>query len=159
MAQIEDVFDVISRNASRADFVGPITEAAIQDAEQRLGVRFPPSYRRFVEHYGCGGIGPEEFFGLTEPFISKCPNTAWYTLEVRKYGLPESMIVVQDAGGDIIYCIDTDQTRDDGEAPVIAWIPGLPISEQTLKPVAPTFADFALWRLQTSPGLSDDDGV
>src|ERR1700722_12849374 len=46
-------------------YPGPVAEADIADAEETLGVRFPPSYRVFLKHFGAAWLpAPYEVAGL-----------------------------------------------------------------------------------------------
>jgi antitoxin YobK len=148
MARVDEMFDLIDRYANPADIIGAMTEDKVAEAERLLGVRFPLSYRRYVDRYGSADVGPEEFLGLTKRIGSAAPDVVWCTLKEREYGLPLSLIVVQDRGEDVIYCIDTSQTNDDGEAPVIQWVPGLAEEDQDRRPVFATFADLVIARIK-----------
>jgi antitoxin YobK len=44
-------------------FEGNSSDKLIEDAEQRLNVRFPPTYKRFLTEYGAGSFGGSEFYG------------------------------------------------------------------------------------------------
>lgn len=157
MELIEEVSGTIRRYPDKARFVGPMPEEKMQAAERQLGVRFPASYRIFVERYGSLLFGSQEFYGLTNCAADGIPSAVWCTLEERKHGLPESMIVVLDPGiGDVIYCIDTSRVGADGEMPVIGWIPGLAVSKQPLRPRFPSFADFILSRLSFELELDNE---
>lgn len=144
--KIDGLFELIERSGTRGHFFGPMPEERVRSAEERLGVRFPSSHRQFVRRYGSGDVWGEEFFGLT-PNDRGVPSAVWMTLEHRKEGLPDWMIVVQDAGAPWIYCLDTSQAEA-GEAPVVMWGRDLPLAEQDLTPISPTFADFALERIR-----------
>ncbi len=65
MAPIDEMLHLVDRYANSRDIVGPMADNSIKAAERRLGVVFPPRYRRYVERYGSADVGPEEFFGLT----------------------------------------------------------------------------------------------
>ncbi len=157
MEPTEDVFGIIRRYPDRARFVGPMPDRTIESAETQLGVRFPRSYRRFVERYGSLLFGSQEFYGLTNGPDDGVPSAIWCTSEERKHGLPLWMVVVMNPGiGDVIYCVDTSRVGADGEMPVIVWEPGLPLSRQSLRPLFPSFADFVLSRLALDLELDKD---
>ena len=46
------------------DFEGIKPLSLVVKAEAALGIRFPPSYRRFLLEMGCGDIRGMEVFGL-----------------------------------------------------------------------------------------------
>ena len=124
-----------------ADFDGGKPEQLVLDAEAVLGIKFPPTYRRFLLEFGCGDIGGEEIYGIIDGNFdsSSVPNGIWLTLEERKAGhLPSNYVVVY-AGGDGTYCaIDTDQHNEDGENPVVR----LAIDKTPVEEVAPSFGAF-----------------
>jgi hypothetical protein len=55
-------------------------------AESALGLKFPPTYRKFLLEYGCGNIFGMEFYGVVDDnFInSSIPDAIWITLNERK---------------------------------------------------------------------------
>lgn len=144
MRESNDLISVIQQHITEADLAGPMSEERVTRAEQQLRLRFPPSYRRFLRAFGSGGVGPEEFFGLTRTDGAGIPNAIWYTLDQRKDGLPESMIVVGASGYGTLYCLNITQEDPEGEAPVVEWDPGLPSEKQSLLPIASSFAEFAI---------------
>lgn len=124
-----------------ADFDGEKTEELVQKAETALGIKFPPTYRRFLLELGCGDIGGAEFYGITgESFeSSSVPNGIWLTLDERRTGnLPSNYVLVY-ADGDGSYCaIDTAQVHSDGESPVVR----LSVDKTPVEEVAPSFGAF-----------------
>ena len=48
----EDAVNIINSVSDYAEFSGPVSEELIQKAESILGVKFPPSYRRFLKEFG-----------------------------------------------------------------------------------------------------------
>ena len=136
------------------DFEGPKTDALVQLAEQRLGVKFPPTYKEFLLRLGCGDIAGVEFYGIIDENFddSAIPNGIWLTLHRReKFGLDPAVLLVGQSG-EGYYAIDTSQTDDFGECPVVDWIP---IPKEQLEIIAPDFGKFFLDRIQEA--LDDDD--
>ena len=86
---------------------------------------FPPTYRAFLQHLGCGGVKGEEFYGipksgLTSPSV---PNSIWVTLKERKdANLPQSVIIVANNGVGGWY-LSTLKRNADGDSPVVDWWP------------------------------------
>jgi hypothetical protein len=125
---LEQAFELIDRN-KLGDFHGPKPAALIVRAEQKLGVTFPHTYREFISRYGCGGIPPDEFYGLIQEDFenSGVPDAVWMTLEQRASNqFPTAFICVSETGDGGDYCIDTSQILADGESPIVEWWPGLP---------------------------------
>lgn len=145
---IEQMDKLIADNADPADFVGECQENQVAEVEQLLGVKLPKSYRHFLLKYGSGGLGAEEFCGITRSNKhAGHPDVVFNTESLRQYELPKHMVVVWNCGADEAYVIDTSQMKD-GEAPIIEWIGGLPASKQSLKPVYGTFAEFFVERVR-----------
>lgn len=146
---------LVEEHGEEADFAGARPEELIERAEAALGLRLPPSYRAFVGELGAGDIAGEEFFGVTSADfeISSVPNGIWLTLSEREdSGLPEALVVVYSVGDGTLYALDTAQAGDDGEAPVVAWVPGMSASGEELETIAADFGTFfrktvesALW--------------
>lgn len=124
-----------------ADFDGEKPEELVLKAEAALGVKFPPTYRRFLLEFGCGDIGGEEIYGIIDENFesSSVPNGIWLTLDERKTGnLPPNYIIVY-AGGDGSYCaIDTAQVREGNESPVVR----LAVDKTLVEEVASNFGSF-----------------
>lgn len=135
----------IEERRDECDFAGQRDERVVGLAEETLGVKFPPSYRLFLTRLGAGNIGAEEIFGVIgEDFVeSAIPDSIWLTLQGRQdWGLPSPMIVVYFDGGTGYYLLDTSRASRDGEAPVVAWHPGLSVAGSELETIAPDFGLF-----------------
>jgi hypothetical protein len=132
------------------DFVGPRPEAFIRVAENVLQLQFPPTYRRFLLEYGAGSFGAENFFGIIDDHFetSGSPDAIWLTLlERRTCEFPLNYIVVYAVGNGEIFCLDID-TASTGEARVVVFNPGLPISVQTNEEIAEDFGALLLQLIQ-----------
>jgi hypothetical protein len=115
-----------------ATCAGPVAPEVIAQAEQVLGVQFPRSYRVFLENFGaCYGEALCEVAGLTsEEFKeeSRTQTPEWSSVVLNtqreralsRATLPESYIPVSDDGMDCTFYLDTSNTDDLGECPVIA---------------------------------------
>jgi hypothetical protein len=138
--------------AAIADLNGPVTEEEVVRAESQLGVRFPKSYRVFLQRYGCGSVDGYEFLGIVSGSVGEgWPGVVWVTKREREWGLPSDFIVVYRSGIGDTYCLDVGRTGPDGEAPVILWLPGAPLDEQCLDPVFESFADLVFDLLDPPP--------
>ncbi|WP_420471438.1 SMI1/KNR4 family protein [Brevundimonas sp. FT23042] len=116
---IDAALALIADHPDQAFFLGPRSDALIAKAEQALGGRFPPAYRRFVEHLGAGDCDGVEVYGLVdETFGGPLPDAVWITLDERKKGsIPSDLIVVGDSGDGSYYCI---QHGEDGPVHLVA---------------------------------------
>ena len=59
---VKDILD--ESDGGPFGFHGPVPEAAIVAAERELGLRFPPSYRRFLGDHGAGMLHRFDIHGL-----------------------------------------------------------------------------------------------
>ncbi len=122
----EQYLEELASNPS-GDFEGFKPESLVALAEDALSLRFSPSYRQFLLRLGCGDINGLEIYGvIRDSFVNaSIPNGIWLTLELRQSsGLPVDIILFQETGVGGYYAIDLGQSTEDGEAPVVEWIPG-----------------------------------
>ncbi len=151
MQDYEAATKIIARYPTKGFFVGPRSISLIETAERALGLKFPPTYRRFLLEYGAGSFGASEVYGVIDDDYeeSSVPDGIWYTLvERRQVGLPNDLIVIYDLGGyGEIFCLDLGMLRDE-EAPVIAYHPGYPVEEQHKEIISKDFGEFLLTLVQ-----------
>ncbi len=119
--QLREAFRLIEEN--HGDFSGPKESSLVDRAEKVLGMKFPPTYRQFLETYGCGDIGGFEVYGIigNDFDSSGIPDAIWLTMQLRKTGLPEHYIVISDEGDGAICVLDSNAANDDGEFPVLRY--------------------------------------
>ena len=137
-------FELIDKN--RSDFDGEKSEELIKKAEKALNLSFPPSYRNFLKVLGCGNIMGLEFYGLTnDNFVnSAIPNAIWLTLDERRLGLPNHLVLIYGVGDGSYYAIDTNTKFVGNENPIVHYSFG----EITCR-IADNFGSFLLEELQT----------
>ena len=127
MNDLHKAFSIIEANEANADFEGPKPKDLIDEAENALGLAFPPTFKEFLLRLGCGDIGGEEFYGVINSNFesSSVPDAIWLTLNERKVSnLPASLIIISPCGDGSFYAIDTENTDSASENPVILWTPG-----------------------------------
>jgi hypothetical protein len=132
-------------NNKNASFVGPRDELLIQEAEEALSLKFPPSYRQFLLDFGCGSINGNEFYGIINSNFEKStiPNGIWLTLNNRKVAkLPNNLILIAQ-GYDGYLALDENQKDDLGEFPIIEWIGGNPNNSNKI-----IYKDFGVYILE-----------
>jgi hypothetical protein len=66
MRDYEAARKMLLEHGGLADFAGPRDEGLIEQAEQVLGLRFPPTYRRFLREFGSGSFGGTEIYGVVD---------------------------------------------------------------------------------------------
>lgn len=111
----KDIKDLIKQYEVKGSFTyETISDEQIKEAENSLSVKIPSQYLEFLQEYGFGGIGGVEIIGVggngNLVFVEE-------TLEYRRYGLPDNLIVIEDCG-EWIYCINAETEA------VISWTEG-----------------------------------
>jgi hypothetical protein len=157
MDDLDRFLALVQEHEDEAEFAGPRDGGVVDAAEAALGLRFPPTYRRFVAELGAGDIAGQEFYGvITDEFVdSSVPNGIWLTLTARrKWPLPDSMIVVGSDGGVDYYVIDTEKATGGQEPPVEVWRPGVSTAGDDLEQVASDFGEFAVHLASESLGVA-----
>ena len=142
---LEAAFELIDENGG-GDFEGPKSSALVEKAEVALGLRFPPTYRKFLAELGCGDIEGLEFYGLIGDDFesSSIPDAIWLTLNERKSGLPSNLVLIYATGDGAYYALDTNQVNSDGENPVVSY----EVNRSTKK-IADDYGAFMLSELKT----------
>jgi hypothetical protein len=154
MEDLRKAFELMEKHSGWACFVGPRPPELVRKAEAVLGVRFPPTFREFVLHFGGGDFAAHEFFGvITEDFGRPgSPDGVRLTLHDRSsWGLPEQFVIVSDLGDGGYYAIDVSKKNAFGENPVVLFYPGAwdPKTEPpTSEVVAEDFGAFLLEQAQ-----------
>ena len=142
---LEAAFELIDENGC-GDFEGQKDDALIEKAEVALGLRFPPTYKRFLAELGCGDIEGLEFYGIIDDDFesSSVPNAIWLTLDERKLGLPNNLILIYAADNGAYYALDADQVNSEGEYPVVSY----ELNGNTVR-IAEDYGSFMLAELKT----------
>jgi hypothetical protein len=97
----EKLLDMIEEYSEEKDFFGEVSEEHISNAEKSLNLKFPRSYREFVQKYGSGGICGVEVLGIEGNLgASVVKDTERY----RELGLNNRFIVIHD-GGEFFMCM------------------------------------------------------
>lgn len=101
---------------------GGVSLKEIEDAEKKLDVKFPLSYKEFLQNIGSGGVNGAAMFGLGNKnlYISVVEKTK----EIRqKYGLKKEYIAITNIGtrwAKWIICLDTTRMYEE-ECPVVKF--------------------------------------
>jgi hypothetical protein len=114
------------RDSDEGSFVGSIEESIIAEAENALGLKFPPTYRQFLADFGCGDIYGNEIYGIIDSNFQKSaiPNGIWLTLNERqKAKLPKSLILIAQ-GYDGYLALDAMQENKEEDFAIIEWVGG-----------------------------------
>lgn len=146
MENLNAALKLVEGHEELSHFVGPKAEQLIQRAEEALGLEFPPTYRAFLQHLGCGDIAGQEFYGITrDEFVNaSVPNGIWLTLDERRTSdLPANLILIYSLGDGTYFALDAAQADDASEYPVVAWPLGAKRNDE-LEVISTDFGDFFL---------------
>lgn len=140
----EAAVTIMSRYPNKCFFTGPRPSELVEAGETLLGVKFPPTYRRFVSEYGAGSFGAFEVYGVIENRAnSSVPDGVWCTLiERQESNLPQYLIAIQDAGDGGYLCLDLRVKDAEDECPIVEFHPGFPLESQSDEVIA---VDFGSW--------------
>ncbi|GHB80458.1 hypothetical protein GCM10010331_79910 [Streptomyces xanthochromogenes] len=146
---VESISEFISLVRSHEDIAhhaDDCTPEMISEAEEALGLKFPPSYLLFLKEFGTCDIGGAEFFGVyrTEAGGSQLWGSSYETLDARsQWDMPHSLIAVQHDGMGGTVVLDSAQPSPDGEYPVLVWDAGAK-ARGTMEFLAADFGTYAL---------------
>lgn len=122
--------ELIAQYEQDGDFtyVAPTPEM-LESAQELLGITIPQQFVDYLIAYGHGGIGGVEILGIGLTGNMLFLET---TLRYRKYGLPENLLVVENAD-EWLYCIDCDTGA------VVSWS-----RADGIRPEFPDFDEFVI---------------
>lgn len=143
----DKLYKLLTEHEKERDFTHiPASDADIENAEKRLGVKFPDDYIWFLKNFGAGGVAGIEVYGLVKGGLVCC-DIFKYTLECREeYNLPHSFVIIcnQDEWFD---CIDTDTGA------IVMWS----MFDDDIVPCAGSFEEYMLEESQEAINNDDDD--
>ena len=113
----EKIIKMIEEYNEEKDFFGAVSEKFICKAEEKLGVKFPQSYRDFVKEYGSGGICGVDIEGVQENLGASVVKV---TERWRQLGLEMNLIVIEDSG-EFVRCMYSANVNDER---VFSWSRG-----------------------------------
>lgn len=144
LAEYEKAVSLIDEHPQLSHFVGTRSETLVEAAENRLGLTFPTSFRRFLLELGAGSFGASEVYGVIDADFesSSVPNGVWCTLEMRKFDLPPDLFVVNHLGEGSYSCLDC--RNDTEEGPIVTYHPGFPVPRDRREIIANSFGRFFL---------------
>jgi hypothetical protein len=122
---VERVRRRLTENENPVQIAGPVSEAQITAAEEKLGVTFPPSYRTFLRTFGGLAIPPHlgivhDFMGVVE---EPRQDVVQQTLTARaERKLSENLVVVgMNTQYQEWFCLDVSRENSEGEYPVVMF--------------------------------------
>ena len=156
MSNLLHAFNLIEKIENK-NLSGPKDEKLILKAEQVLGLKFPPTYRFFLRKYGSGSILVTEIYGLIDNKFDYrgALDSVGLTLDERKTGCPYPLVIIANSGFGPNYVLDSSQPGQDGEYPVLLWMPGNPLSPT--ERVNNDFGEFLLKQIQEDLAYENDE--
>jgi hypothetical protein len=154
MSEYQEAAALVEPHLGESDFEAQ-PEDRVSRAEEVLGVRVPPSYRRFLLELGSGAVGSEEIYGLVNDDFDdhRPPQMVGLTRAFRREGhISDDLVVIYNVGQGSWYALDMSRAGPDGEAPVVAFTPGLNSPDDDLLEIAPDFGTFFRDALRTDVG-------
>lgn len=121
MEDLTRALSLIGERAGEAAFVGPRTELVTRTAEKALGLRLPPTYRRFVLELGAGSFGAAEVYGVIDADFerSSAPDAVWATLRAREENDLPADLVILGQEDDEITCLRVRPGDEEGEVLIL----------------------------------------
>ncbi len=117
--ETEQAIALMRRHRALAEFVGGASAEQIEAAEARLGVRFPPSYRQFIEEVGAVRFAGHDVLGVVGRHGDPRLDVVRVTLDERAHtDMSDEHIVVGPYGREAVFALDCADRRHDGECPV-----------------------------------------
>lgn len=128
------IINLISRYEQNGDFthIG-LSAERLEHIQEQLGVVIPKQVLKYLDSYSHGGIGGVEILGIGLTGRAVFAET---TLDYRKYGLPNNLLVVENCD-EWLYCLDCDTGK------VVSWSRFDGVREEY-----PSFDDFLLQDLE-----------
>ncbi len=140
---LEKSIEIINRLGIK-DPGTPVTIEEIAKSEERLGVRFPDSYRVFLSKFGTFQFNDIVVFGLGVPRLL-LPSVECATLTARAIhpDLPPGLIPIHLIENGVFACISPDPVRNtDEEPPLVIWYATLPTQDQSWETLDPSFGHY-----------------
>ena len=109
---MNSVFDLMKEYEERRDFAHSlVNENIIREAEKKLKVRLPETYKRFLIEFGFGGLDGIEILGVAKNGRVVFVDT---TLKLRELGMPQNLIVIEECD-EWVYCIENESQS------IVSW--------------------------------------
>ena len=115
-------FSIIEHNKNDCCIWRPVTLKTIKKAERALNLKFPLTYRYFLQEYGGGYFGRTEVEGIIDENFDHCDHydAVRTTLNNReKYQLPLDLIVIGTTGYGPDFVLDYSRLNLEGECLII----------------------------------------
>ncbi|QHA93614.1 SMI1/KNR4 family protein [Bacillus sp. N1-1] len=145
----DKLINFINSNAEPDDFTGGIDIKQIENVQDSLKLKFPESYKWFLNDYGSGGLYGIDILGVAKSNIS---TVVIETESYRDLGLNDNLVVIEDVD-EFAYCLDTSK-MENNECPVVAWNKQGGLDDFN---TAENFYEFLLQRLLDAKEVWEED--
>ena len=147
MASIKSALKKLQKLGEKRESPLPeVTAEAITNAERRLGLTFPESYKTFLREGREYGLHFEEFL-----WIGTERDLILTNLEERTEGsLPDCFVSFLSDGYGTQICFDTRERASNNEYPIVEWERGMQkehLDDGELEPIADDFSSWLVARL------------
>ncbi|MFB9240959.1 SMI1/KNR4 family protein [Massilia antarctica] len=128
---------------------------------KKIGVKFPPDYKKIVEKYNGAYVLDTEAYEFYSNFsqahathdlglmhalggeVDSATETMEWSLENKPFGFPSELVSFARDGRGNLLCFDYRDSKYDSEPKIVLWhIDGQPGSGRELSYIAPTFNKF-----------------
>jgi hypothetical protein len=153
MDDLERAFALIGEHRNEASFLGPLSVLRVLAAEKTLGLKLPPTYRRFVLELGAGSFGGAEIYGVVDMDFqrSSAPDAVWATLRAREANDLPADVVILGYDDDEIACLKILPRSAEGpgaEGPVLVINAGPDPDRAGTRTAAEDFGAYLLSRVE-----------
>ncbi|MEU6003924.1 SMI1/KNR4 family protein [Streptomyces sp. NPDC047197] len=119
--EAEQFVQLVRDHQEDSIFAGGCSEVDIAEAEQRLDVSFPDSYKLFLRELGDCDVAGDEFYGIVM-HDGQMLGAVTETLGLRESaGMASSLVAFRPDGMGGYFVLDTSRLNPDSKAPVCAW--------------------------------------
>ncbi|MFF3645366.1 SMI1/KNR4 family protein [Streptomyces sp. NPDC002564] len=129
--EAEQFVRLVRDHPEESVFAGGCSDDDIAEAERRLGVVLPASYKLFLRELGDCDVAGDEFYGIVLR-EGQMLGAVTETLDLRdSAGLAPQLVAFRPDGMGGYFVLDTSRVGPDGEAPVYAWGSGAHSATET----------------------------
>ncbi|WP_076516950.1 SMI1/KNR4 family protein [Achromobacter sp. MFA1 R4] len=123
MAEYDELAMAAEAAGNEIFWLGPASGHQVQRLEALLGLQLSPSYKRFLEVYGGGGIVSAEISGIEDDNAELMTGGSVLgdTFTCRdRFGLPDHLVVIYFHDDEVCWCLDASE-GDGDEFPVVSY--------------------------------------
>ena len=146
---LKEAFALMEKNFSEEQIynAGPKDQKLINSLEIILKIKFPVSYKEFIEKIGMGGPDSLLISGIRTNMEQELASTGlgWSVLNDREnFNIPNHIIILDEIGDGSSYALDLSQMNAENECPVVIWPLNGYEDTPVLEVVAKDFGEFFL---------------